>query len=114
MAVMVGVDGPQAGETDVERNQRAEQFAREFMLAGDLVVDKLEAAKPGDLDDLLDFLDDIVDRPGAIAALVEDRNFAERAAIRASAARLHRHRPEKVAVELEQFMARTRQVLQIV
>ncbi len=112
--VMVGVDGPQARELDVERNQRAEQFARELVLASDLVVDELEAVKAGDRDDLLDLLDDVLDGTRAIAALVEDRDFAERAAIRTSAACLHRHRLEQVPVELEQFVARTRQVLQVV
>ena len=36
-----------------------------------------------------EFLDDLLDRTRAIAAAVEDRNLAERAAIRASAARYH-------------------------
>ena len=87
---------------------------RELVLAGDLIVDELEAAEAGDPDDLLDLLDDVADRARAIAALVEDRNLAERASIGASAAGLHRHRLEQVAIELEQLMARARQVLQVV
>ena len=70
--------------------------------------------KPVIFDDLLDLFDDVLDRPRAIRALVEDRDLAERASIRASAARLHRHRLEQVAIELEQLVARARQILQIV
>src|SRR5258707_15362930 len=111
---MIRVDRPQAREADVEWLERLEQLARELVLAGDLIVDKLEALEAGHLHDLLDLLDDVLDRPRAIRAIVEHRNLAERASIRASAARLHRHRLEQVAIELEQLVTRTRQILQIV
>src|ERR1700683_1187358 len=114
VVVVIRVDGPQARELDIERLERAEEFLRELVLAGYLVVDKLEAAKAGDRDDLLDLLDDILDRARAIAAAIEDRNLAERASIGASAARLYRHRLEKVFIELEQLVAGARQILEVV
>ena len=48
LVVVIRVDRPQAREPDVERLQRAEQFLRELVLAGDLIVDELEAAEAGD------------------------------------------------------------------
>src|SRR5208283_3179492 len=114
LIVMIRVDRPQAREADVERLERLEQLARELVLAGDLIVDELKALEAGSLDDLLYLLDDVLDRPRPIRAVVEDRNLAERASIRASTACLHRHRLEQVAIELEQLVARARQVLQIV
>src|SRR5260370_23919962 len=107
--VVVRVYRPQTRETDIKRYQRLEQIAGELVLAGYLVVDKLEAAKAGYLNSLLDLFDDVLDRAGAIAAVVEDGNLTEGASVGTSAARLDRHGLEQIAVELQQFMAGTRQ-----
>src|SRR6266851_831502 len=112
--VVVRVYRPQTRETDIKRYQRLEQFAGELVLAGYLVVDELEAAKAGYLDSLLDLFDDVFDRAGAIAAVVEHGNLTERASVGTSAAGLDRHGLEQVAVEPQQFMAGTGQVLQVV
>src|SRR5216683_6320586 len=112
--VVVRVDRPQTRETDIKRYQRLEQLAGELVLAGYLVVDELEAAKAGYLDSLLDLVDDVLDRAGAIAAVVEDWNLTERASVGTSAAGLDRYGLEQVAVEPQQFMAGTGQVLQVV
>src|SRR5260370_8698334 len=103
--VVVRVYRPQTRETDVKRYQRLEQLAGELVLAGYLVVDKLEAAKAGYLDCLLDLVDDVLDRASAIAAVVEDWNLTERTSVGTSAAGLDRHGLEQVAVEPQQFMA---------
>src|SRR5260370_2428708 len=105
LLVVVRVDRPQTRETDIKRYQRLEQIAGELVLAGYLVVDKLEAAKAGHLDRLLDLLDDVLDRAGAIAAVIEDWDLTERASVGTSAAGLDRHGLEQVAVEPQQFMA---------
>src|SRR5262245_34416211 len=84
------------------------------MLAGNLVVDELKAPKTGDLDDLLHFLDDVADWTSPIGTIVEDWYLAEGTSVGTTAAGLHRDRLEQVTVELEQFMARAGQTLQVV
>src|SRR5260370_9771397 len=103
--VVVRVYRPQTRETDIKRYQRLEKIAGELVLAGYLVVDKLEAAKAGYLDCLLDLFDDVLDRASAIAAVVEDWNLTERASVGTSAARLDRYGLEQAAVEPQQFLA---------
>src|SRR5215469_13766989 len=111
---MIRVYGPQAGEADIEGLERLEQLLGELVFAGYLVVDELEPAKTGDVDYLLDLFDDIANRTRPVAPAVENRDFAERATVGASAAGLHRNRLEQIAVEFEQLVARTRQVLEVV